>query len=225
MIASEIKIPTGGPVPDYPHFHLVRFQCIYCLAGWARLVYEGEGEPFVLAAGDLVIQPPTIRHRVLESSDGLEVLELGVPAEHATRADQSFPLPDGTCGGAAPLADDGVAKAEATCDAQREAERRVFGGQRFVHFQAGAAHAWSAPEGPGGLESLDSGVLAGTSGLADISFCRAGVAGDAAGEAPLRLQPDPIVFARVNRGTAVLETATAPDGGERVALAPSDTFT
>lgn len=86
LIASAIKIPSGGPVPDYVHFHLVRFQMIYCVAGWVRLVYEGQGEPFLLHAGDLVLQPPTIRHRVLESSDGLEVLEIGVPAEHITRA-------------------------------------------------------------------------------------------------------------------------------------------
>ena len=34
----------------------------------------------MLRAGDFVTQPPTIRHRVLECSDGLEVLEVGSPA-------------------------------------------------------------------------------------------------------------------------------------------------
>eukprot|EP00930_Biecheleria_cincta_P076568 TRINITY_DN63777_c0_g1_i1.p1 TRINITY_DN63777_c0_g1~~TRINITY_DN63777_c0_g1_i1.p1 ORF type:complete len:347 (+),score=32.25 TRINITY_DN63777_c0_g1_i1:37-1077(+) len=94
LIAFAIKIPSGGPVPDYVHFHLVRFQMIYCVAGWVRVVYEGQGQPFLLHAGDLVLQPPTIRHRVLESSDGLEVLELGVPAEHITRADRNCTLPE-----------------------------------------------------------------------------------------------------------------------------------
>eukprot|EP01052_Picozoa_sp_SAG31_P001309 SAG31_NODE_44_length_31168_cov_16.507290_19_plen_124_part_00 len=60
------------------HFHRVAFQIIYCLKGWVRLSYEGQGPPFVLRAGDCVLQPPTIRHRVLESGDGLEVVELGV---------------------------------------------------------------------------------------------------------------------------------------------------
>ena len=38
----------------------------------------------MLRAGDCVIQPPLIRHRVLESSDHLQVIEIGVPAEHVT---------------------------------------------------------------------------------------------------------------------------------------------
>ena len=77
FIASHIRIPTGGAVPDYVHYHKVRFQMIYCKAGWTRLVYEDQGEPFILEAGDCVLQPPTIRHRVLEASAGLEVIEIG----------------------------------------------------------------------------------------------------------------------------------------------------
>jgi quercetin dioxygenase-like cupin family protein len=58
-----------------------------------RLVYEDQGEPFVLRAGECVVQPPRIRHRVLESSPGLEVVELGCPAIHATYADHELALP------------------------------------------------------------------------------------------------------------------------------------
>jgi hypothetical protein len=35
----------------------------------------------------MVLQPPEIRHRVLESSPGLEVIEIGCPAVHETIAD------------------------------------------------------------------------------------------------------------------------------------------
>ena len=77
FIASHIRIPNGGPVPDYTHFHKIRFQMIYCYKGWVRLVYEDQGSPFVMQAGDCVLQPPQIRHRVLESSPGLEVIEIG----------------------------------------------------------------------------------------------------------------------------------------------------
>ncbi|HEU4825730.1 MAG TPA: hypothetical protein VFS85_04570, partial [Dongiaceae bacterium] len=80
FIASHIRIPVGGPVPDYVHFHRIRFQMIYCRKGWARLVYEDQGAPFLFQAGDCVLQPPEIRHRVLEASDGLEVIEIGCPA-------------------------------------------------------------------------------------------------------------------------------------------------
>ncbi|HEY6461485.1 MAG TPA: hypothetical protein VIY73_15065, partial [Polyangiaceae bacterium] len=80
FIASHIQLREGGPVPDYVHFHEVRFQVIYCRAGWVRVVYEDQGPPFVLDAGDCVLQPPRIRHRVLESSAGAEVIEVGSPA-------------------------------------------------------------------------------------------------------------------------------------------------
>ncbi len=44
-------------------------------------------------AGDCFIQPPEIRHRVLEASDGIEVIEIGVPAEHVTEIDHDMTLP------------------------------------------------------------------------------------------------------------------------------------
>ena len=69
-IASLISIPEGGPVADWVHFHRVAFQMIYVRRGWVRVVYEDQGEPFVMREGDLVLQPPEIRHRVLESSPG-----------------------------------------------------------------------------------------------------------------------------------------------------------
>src|SRR4051794_6765918 len=65
FVASHIKIPAGGEVPDYVHYHRVRFQMIFCKAGWVRVVYEDQGPPFVMQAGDCVLQPPEIPHRVL----------------------------------------------------------------------------------------------------------------------------------------------------------------
>jgi hypothetical protein len=46
-----------------------------------------------MAAGECVLQPPGIRHRVLECSPGLEVIELATPAVHATFADHELTLP------------------------------------------------------------------------------------------------------------------------------------
>ena len=74
VVVSHIRIPTGGQVPDYPHFHRVAFQLIFVLRGWVDVVYEGQGSPFRLHRSDFVTQPPTIRHQVLHCSDGLEVL-------------------------------------------------------------------------------------------------------------------------------------------------------
>ena len=95
IIASHIRIPDGGPVPDMVHYHTVGFQLIFCLAGWVDLVYEDQGPEFRLHAGDCVIQPPEIRHRVLFASDNIEVLEIGVPAEHVTTIDHEMELPNG----------------------------------------------------------------------------------------------------------------------------------
>jgi mannose-6-phosphate isomerase-like protein (cupin superfamily) len=94
LVASHIRIADGGPVADYVHFHDLRAQILFCRAGWVRLVYEDQGEPFVMAAGDCIVQPPRIRHRVLECSPGLEVIEVAIPAAHATYADRSMALPN-----------------------------------------------------------------------------------------------------------------------------------
>jgi quercetin dioxygenase-like cupin family protein len=147
FIASHICIPGGGPVPDYVHFHKVRFQMIYCRKGWVRVVYEDQGAPFVMTAGDCVLQPPQIRHRVLESSPGLEVIEIGCPAEHETRADPDLALPTGA------LQPD-----------------RDFGGQRFVRHEAAKA-TW-LPWRLEGYEYRDTGIGAATQGLAGVRTVR-----------------------------------------------------
>lgn len=74
FIASHIRIEEGGPVPDYVHFHKVRFQAIYVICGWVEVVYEDQGAPFVMHTGDCVLQPPQIRHRA--SQDRIETTGL-----------------------------------------------------------------------------------------------------------------------------------------------------
>jgi quercetin dioxygenase-like cupin family protein len=141
FIASHIRIPDGGETPDYVHYHKALFQMIYCKAGWARVVYEDQGPPFALEAGDCVLQPPEIRHRVLESSPGLEVIEVACPAEYETYADNELRLP--------------------TRDVLPE---RLFGGRRFARHRAREA-SWE-PWRLDGFESRDTGVTAATNGLA-----------------------------------------------------------
>ncbi len=93
-IASHITV-GDGPVDDWVHHHNLAFQLIVVIRGWVRLVYQGQGEPFVMRAGDMVLQPPGIRHRVMETGDGLEVVEISGPAVHATFADHDMTLPGG----------------------------------------------------------------------------------------------------------------------------------
>lgn len=147
FIASHIKFLEGGPVPDYVHFHKVRFQMIYCYKGWVRVAYEDQGEPLVVRAGDCLLQPPEIRHRVFESSPGLEVIEISCPAKHETFADHELELPNSTI-------DQG----------------RKFGGQCFVHHQVVKApwHPWKSV----GFEYRDMGIGLATDNLAGARVIR-----------------------------------------------------
>jgi len=160
-IASHIRIIDGGPVPDYVHFHAIQFQMIYCYRGWVRVVYEDQGEPFVMEAGDCVLQPPRIRHRVLEASPGLEVFEIGAPAVHATHADHDLSLPTPTV-----HAD------------------RTFSGQRFARYQAAMAR-FTAAAVPG-FDACDLGIAAATGGVASVHLLRPSGPGGGASRATHR---------------------------------------
>ena len=80
-------------MPDMVHFHKVGFQLIFCVTGWVDVLYEDQGGRSALHAGDCFIQPPEIRHRVLAAPTAIEVIEIGVPAEHVTEIDHDMTLP------------------------------------------------------------------------------------------------------------------------------------
>ena len=147
IIASHIRIPDAGPVPDMVHYHTVGFQLIFCYHGWVRLVYEDQGPPFDLKAGDCVIQPPQIRHRVLEASENLQVVEIGVPAEHITTVDHEMELPTPF------LRPD-----------------RDFGGQKFCRSEVEKA-VWTPWRLPG-FEARETGIGAATAGVASVQVAR-----------------------------------------------------
>ena len=147
IIASHIRIPDGGPVPDMVHFHKVGFQLIFCIKGWVDVVYEDQGPSIRLTAGDCFIQPPEIRHRVLHASEGIEVIEIGVPADHVTEIDHDMVLP--------------------TPDLRPD---RDWQGQRFVH-NVGANGVWAAHRLPG-FQARDTTINAGTKGVAGVLVVR-----------------------------------------------------
>lgn len=113
FIGSQIRIADGGDVGDWVHHHAIRFQLIYCDRGWVRVAYEDQGDPIVMMPGDCVLQPPGIRHRVLECAAQTDVIEVACPAEYETTADPDLALPTG-----------------------RTLPDRDFGGQRFVFHRA-----------------------------------------------------------------------------------------
>jgi quercetin dioxygenase-like cupin family protein len=200
IIASLIRIAEGGPVPDYVHYHDVLFQLIFCLSGWVKVVYEDQGEPFILHAGDCVIQPPTIRHRVLESGDNLEVIEIGYPAEHLTNADPSTSLPN----------------AEVN-------PNRVWEGQSFIRHIAANAK-WQQLST--GVESTDTGILTATQGLTDVKVIKAASTSNWAQEI---VQPLTFEFLFVLEGDAHVSTSNngehALANGSSLVIPPGNSYT
>ncbi|MBT3143728.1 cupin [Phaeobacter gallaeciensis] len=175
IIASHIRIPDGGPVPDMVHFHKVGFQLIFCIHGWVDVVYEDQGPKMRLTAGDCFIQPPEIRHRVLEASDNVQVIEIGVPAEHVTEIDHDMQLPT-----------------------PHLCPDREWQGQKFVYNQAKDAE-WVPFRLPGYI-CRDTTIGANTKGVAGVQVARRGE-----GEPQWAAHDTDIHFTFVMQGTVILE--------------------
>jgi hypothetical protein len=75
--------PCDPAVVSKRHFHDVDLQMIYVLKGWIRSEFEGEGE-VTMRQGAAWLQPPRIKHTVLDYSDDCELLEIIVPAKFKT---------------------------------------------------------------------------------------------------------------------------------------------
>jgi hypothetical protein len=65
------------------HFHDVEFQMVYVLKGWVKTYMEGQGET-LMEEGSAWIQPPRVKHMILDYSDDVELLEVILPAEFET---------------------------------------------------------------------------------------------------------------------------------------------
>jgi quercetin dioxygenase-like cupin family protein len=148
---------------------------IFCYRGWVDVVYEDQGPPIRLTAGDCFIQPPEIRHRVLEASDGIEVIEIGVPAEHITAIDHDMTLPT-----------------------PHLRPDREWQGQKFV-FNQGAKADWQAARLPGFI-SRDTTIATNTKGVAGVNVIRRG-----AGDPVWARHDADIHFTFVMEGTMTLE--------------------
>lgn len=181
FIASHIRILEGGPVPDYVHHHHIRFQLIYCVNGWVRVAYEDQGEPMTMQAGDCFLQPPHIRHRVLECSDRMEVVEVACPAEHATLVEHEISLPTG-------IIDRG----------------RDFNGQQFV-FHQGENTPWKPWTVPG-FECRDTGIAEATGDIVSALTVRPAAG---TGEPASLAHDGEICFLFVRQGSAMLDCGDA----------------
>jgi mannose-6-phosphate isomerase-like protein (cupin superfamily) len=81
--ANVIRAVPGKHAQPHWHTHDLDFQMVFILRGWVKFEYEDVGE-VLLEPGDCVWQPPMIRHREVEHSEDLELVEITSPAEFKT---------------------------------------------------------------------------------------------------------------------------------------------
>jgi hypothetical protein len=86
MVRAHVirMIPPCDPAEvSKRHFHDVEFQMVYVLKGWIKGEYEGEGV-ITMREGSCWLQPPKIKHAVLDYSEDCELLEIIMPADFGT---------------------------------------------------------------------------------------------------------------------------------------------
>ncbi len=74
--------PCDPKVVSKRHYHDVDLQMIYVLKGWIKGEYDGQ--VVSMREGAAWLQPPRIKHTVLDYSDDCELLEIILPAEFKT---------------------------------------------------------------------------------------------------------------------------------------------
>jgi uncharacterized RmlC-like cupin family protein len=81
--ANVIRAIPGVHAQPHWHTHELAFQMVFILKGWVKFEYADIGE-VTLHPGDVVYQPPMVRHREVDHSDDLELVEITSPAEFVT---------------------------------------------------------------------------------------------------------------------------------------------
>ena len=87
-MAHVIRAVKGDNAAGKWHRHECSFQMYYVLDGWITFEYEGQGI-HTARKGDCVLQPAGIRHREMEHSEDLELIEIVAPADFETREEGS----------------------------------------------------------------------------------------------------------------------------------------
>jgi hypothetical protein len=78
----RLLAPCDPAVVSKRHYHDVDLQMIYVLKGWIKGEYDGQ--VVTIREGGAWLQPPRIKHTVLDYSDDCELLEIILPADFKT---------------------------------------------------------------------------------------------------------------------------------------------
>lgn len=74
---------TGAITSTGWHYHPVGLQIIYVLKGWIDLAFE-DGRVIRIEEGGCMNIPPGMIHNEVATSDGMDVLEISMPAKITT---------------------------------------------------------------------------------------------------------------------------------------------
>lgn len=77
-MVKPFEVETGW------HWHDMDAHIVYVLKGWIKFRYDGVKEPVVVKAGACLSQPAGVVHNVVGYSDDLELIEINLPAVHAS---------------------------------------------------------------------------------------------------------------------------------------------
>ncbi|MBW6401144.1 cupin domain-containing protein [Roseomonas sp. HJA6] len=88
--AHVIRAIPGEHATGQWHTHDLPFQMFFVLKGWVKFEYEDIGEK-TFQAGDCCYQPRLVRHREIDHSEDVEILEITGPAEFETK---NVPAPE-----------------------------------------------------------------------------------------------------------------------------------
>ena len=67
------------------HWHDMTGHFVFVLKGWITFRFAGVEEPVTVRQGGCLSQPAGVAHNVVARSDDLELIEINMPAEFATR--------------------------------------------------------------------------------------------------------------------------------------------
>jgi quercetin dioxygenase-like cupin family protein len=83
--AKHIRAIRPFEQPTGWHWHDMTGHFVYVLRGWITFRYAGVAEDVTVNAGGCLSQPAGVAHNVVARAEDLELIEINLPADYATR--------------------------------------------------------------------------------------------------------------------------------------------
>jgi len=83
--AKHIRAIRPFEKPTGWHWHDMTGHFVYVLRGWITFRYAGVPEDVTVNVGGCLSQPAGVAHNVVARADDLELIEINLPSDYATR--------------------------------------------------------------------------------------------------------------------------------------------